>query len=231
MCNTNKTLEEKWATWIICLSIVTFLLCGSAIALWTLKRDVPIVQHKVSFSVDSLGREVYSKSDVDSLIGIVQNQERVLSQKYQYLMEEHSKEDTSKTLITFIVGAIISVCGFFGYKSFKDIKDHGTKIAETKAIDVAKREITERLPELLHQAMTNYYKNESIEVIEQRITQNLNTSFLPYIDALVAEKVEDIKKEVLDELNKQESPSEKEIIEETSTTEIEDGVDSSSLFQ
>lgn len=206
MGDQNKTLEEKWATWIIGLSITVFLICGAAIALWTLKRDMPIVQHKIVFAKDSLGNEIYSKSDVDSLISIVQNQERALSQKYQYVMEERAKEDSSKTLITFIVGVIISVCGFFGYKSFKDIKDHGAKIAENKAQEVAKNEITERLPDLLRQEMTNHYKDESLEVIEQRITQNLSNSFLTYIDTVVAEKVEDVKTEIFDDINNPAAP-------------------------
>lgn len=230
MSESNKTLEEKWATWIIGLSITVFLVYGAAIALWTLKKDAPIVQHKLVFAKDSLGNEIYSKSDVDSLISIIQNQERALSQKYQYVMEERAKEDSSKTLITFIVGIIISVCGFFGYKSFRDIKDHGAKIAENKAQEVAKKEITERLPELLRQEMTNQYKGESMEVIEQRITQNLNNSFLTYIDTVVAEKVEDVKTEILDDINNPAAPERAANVEQDDPENATQATDSSTMF-
>lgn len=230
MSDQNKTLEEKWATWIIGLSITAFLTCGAAIALWTLNRDVPIVQHKVIFAKDSLGNEIYSKCDVDSLINIIQNQERALSQKYQYVMEERAKEDSSKTLITFIAGVIISVCGFFGYKSFKDIKDHGTKIAENKAQEVAKKEISDRLPELLRQEMTNQYKGESMEVIEQRITQNLSNSFLTYIDNVVAEKVEDVKTEILDDINNPAAPERATNVGPDNPENAVQAIDTSALF-
>ena len=198
MSYLDKSLEEKWATWVIGLSIATFLICGAAIALWTFKSDVPIVQHKIVFSTDSIGNEVYSKSGVDSLINIVQSQERMLSQKYQYVMEERSKEDSSKTLITFIVGAIISVCGFFGYKSFKDIKDYGGKIAETKAVETANKLINEHLPGMMNIEMTKIYKGQSIDVIKQSIIQELTTTLEQYIDTALAEKVEEMKKEVSD---------------------------------
>lgn len=225
MSDQGKSLEEKWATWIICLSIVTFLICGAAIALLNLKRDVPIVQHKVILSTDTLGKEVYSKDQIDSLILVVQSQERALSQKYQYLMEERSKEESSKTLITFIVGAIISVCGFFGYKSFKDIKEHGEKIAENKAVETAKSTINEQLPDMMNKEMTKIYKGQSVEVIKQKLAQELTTTLESYIDSALAEKAEDIKAEVIDQLNNPEEPADNEIKEE-----VEEKQDTASLF-
>lgn len=225
MSDQSKSLEEKWATWIICLSIVTFLICGAAIALLNLKRDVPIVQHKVILSTDTLGKEVYSKDQIDSLILVVQSQERALSQKYQYLMEERSKEESSKTLITFIVGAIISVCGFFGYKSFKDIKEHGAKIAENKAVETAKSTINEQLPDMMNNEMTKIYKGQSVEVIKQKLAQELTTTLESYIDSALAEKAEDIKAELIEQLNNPEVPVDNEIKEE-----VEEKQDSSSLF-
>lgn len=197
MCEQNKSLEDKWATWIIGLSIVTLLSCGFAIAYNILSRESPIVQHKVVFATDSLGDEIYSKSQVDSLIIVVQNQERALSQKYQYILEERQKEESSKTLITFIVGAIISVCGFFGYKSFTDIKKHGEKIAENKAVKTAEKILKAQLPDMLNTEMTNYYKGQSIEVIKQSLSQELTTTLESYIDAVVAENAENMKKEIL----------------------------------
>lgn len=198
MSNTQKTLEEKWATWIIGMSILTFLICGATIAVIQFNRDIPIVHHKIVFATDSLGSEVYSKTQVDSLIYVVQSQERALSQKYQYLIKERSQENTSQTLITFVVGAILSVCGFFGYKSFKDIRDHGEKIAEQKALETAQSIIEGQLPEMMRKEMTNIYKGQSIDVIKSSLTQELTTTLELYVDAELAEKVEEIKQELHD---------------------------------
>lgn len=226
MVDFGKTLEEKWATIIIGCSIITFLVCGAAIAFLNFQREVPIVQHKVVFSTDSLGSEVYSRSQVDSLILVVQNQERTLSQKYQYLMEERSKEESSQTLITLIAGAIISVCGFFGYKSFKDIKEHGAKIAENKAVETAQSIMNEQLPDMMNNEMTKIYKGQSIEVIKQKLSQELTTTLESYIDTALAEKAEEIKAEVLDQLNNPGTSVEKETKKET-----EEAIDSSNLFE
>lgn len=225
MNDQKKSLEEKWATWIIGLSIATFLICGSTIALLNLKREVPIVQHKVVFATDSLGREMYSQGQVDSLILIIQNQERALSQKYQYILEEREKDDASKTLITFIVGAIISVCGFFGYKSFKDIKDHGEKIAENKAVETAQSIITAKLPEMMNNEMTKIYKGQSIEVIKQSLSQELTATLESYVDTSLAEKADDMKKEIIEGINSRVDLDENDKNQPgTTSTKIEDSI-------
>lgn len=225
MNDQKKSLEEKWATWIIGLSIVTFLICGSTIAVLNLKCKVPIVQHKVVFATDTLGREMYSRSQVDSLIFILQDQERALSQKYQFILEERKKDDESKTLITFIVGAIISVCGFFGYKSFKDIKDHGEKIAENKAVETAKNIIMAQLPSMMDNEMTKIYKGQSIEVIKLSLSQELTATLEKYIDTTLAEKAEDMKKEIIEGINTRVDLDESEKSKpDTTSTKIDDSI-------
>lgn len=228
MNNQERTLEEKWATWVIGLSIATFLVCGVTIGLLNCNREIPIVQHKVVFATDSLGNDVYSKSQVDSLILIVQNQERTLSQKYQYILEERKKEESSRTMITFIVGAIISVCGFFGYKSFRDIKKHGEKIADKKAVETAQNTIKAQLPELLNTEMTKIYKGQSIDVIKQSLSQELTATLELYLDAIVAEKVEDMKKEIIADIN---NPAEAENKDQEQQGEANTKIEDSILFE
>lgn len=186
---------------------------------------MPIVQHKVVFATDTLGREMYSRSQVDSLIFILQDQERALSQKYQFILEERKKDDESKTLITFIVGAIISVCGFFGYKSFKDIKDHGEKIAENKAVETAKNIIMAQLPSMMDNEMTKIYKGQSIEVIKLSLSQELTATLEKYIDTTLAEKAEDMKKEIIEGINTRVDLDESEKSKpDTTSTKIDDSI-------
>lgn len=224
MSDYNQSLEEKWATWIIGLSIVTFLICGTALALLNIKREAPIVQHKVEFATDSTGQEKYSKSQVDSLILVIQSQERALSQKYQYILEKRERDDSSKTLITFVIGAIISICGFFGYKSFKDIKEHGEKIAEKKAVETAQSIISAQLPEMMSREMTKIYKAQSVEVIKQSLLQELTSTLESYIDAAVAEKIEDLKADALENSDPIDSDKEEQGKSEDANAKIEDSI-------
>ena len=93
-------------------------------------KPAPIEVH-LSVAPDTLPTQViFDKSDIDSLFSIIQRQERLLSEKYDYVLEQKENEFKWQTYISFIIGIIVSICGFFGYKSLRELKEEVR--AETK---------------------------------------------------------------------------------------------------
>ncbi len=187
------TLFDKWAIWIIGLSITAFLLCSLSIAIITFHRRAPIQRHLINVSqVDSINENHYNQAGIDSLIQVVSSHEELLYERYQYIIEEKAKEESTRTLGTFIIGIVLSVCGFFGYKSFHDVK----RVANNVAQETAQETVKSELPALLNSEMTKFYKNQPEDVLKEKIKTQLTMELQDYID----QSIEPIKSR-LDEID------------------------------
>ena len=184
-------LRDKMEAWIMFVLILGFIFCCVYYFCFSTSK-MPSVS-KVVVQVEQLdsliGSEAYSKEEMDSLIAVVKNYELKLDEKYQYLLEKREDDDRFKTWGALLVGLFVSVLGFFGYKSFKDIKSHCEEIAKleatTKANEIATRQaettaalkaneyLEGHIDEKINEAMTAHYNDEATSVLKQRIIDEL----------------------------------------------------------
>lgn len=206
---TSYELRDKMEAWIMFILILAFIGC-SGYYFYCSTTNMPSVRKVVveTAQVDSLGMDVvYSREQVDSVIDVVKNYELKLDEKYQYLLEKREDDDRFKTWGALLIGLFVSVLGFFGYKSFKDIKNHSEEIAKTEANNIAASVATtqaettatlktneyleQHLDAKITEAMTAHYNDEATNVLKQRIINELR----PVIDEMIEAKMRDAQEE------------------------------------
>lgn len=202
---TSYELRDKMEAWIMFVLILAFISC-SGYYFYCSTTNMPSVRKVIveTAQVDSLGVEaVYSREHVDSIIEVVRDYELKLDEKYQYLLEKREDDDRYKTWGALLIGLFVSVLGFFGYKSFKDIKNHSEEIAKAEAHNIAgnvaisqaettatlktNEYLEQHLEAKITEAMTTYYNDEATNVLKQRIVDELR----PVLDEMIEARMRD----------------------------------------
>lgn len=206
---TSHELRDKMEAWIMFVLILALIVC-SAFYFCCSTANLPSVRKVVVeiSQVDSMRTNMaYSCMQMDSLIAAVKDYELKLDEKYQYLLEKREDDDRFKTWGALLIGLFVSVLGFFGYKSFKDIKNHSEEIARTEsnhiansiATSIAESTAAQKTNEYLDQhlaakiseAMTAYYNEESTNVLKQRIIDELMPVITEVIDTRLRDRQDD----------------------------------------
>lgn len=196
----NKTYEDYWLTTILGVLIVGLFVCVAVFVVASITKQRPIVEHHIYIEkVDSVAdMPVYTKEGIDSLVMIVAAHDRDLAEKYQYAMEERSNEDYARSFVVVVVGALISVLGFFGYKSFKDIKEHGKQISKDASEKEARLTVKKILPDMIKQEITREFEGQTIKTLEERLHNSLTTEMQKYTDDIINNQAKDIERKFRD---------------------------------
>lgn len=232
----NKTYEDYWLTTILGVLIVGLFVCVTVFIVSAIVKQRPIVEHHVYVCEkrDSLGdTTVYEKEAIDSLVMSVAAHDRDLAEKYQYAIEERSNEDYARSFIVIVVGVLISVLGFFGYKSFKDIKEHGKQISKDASEKEARLTVKRILPDMIKNEITREFEGQTVKTLEERLHNSLTIELQKYADNAINEQAKDIEKRfrdlIKDELfNK--SDKEQAFCSEKNDTEFATDEDINKLF-
>lgn len=216
--STNDDTSTLQTTDIILVACVIAILFVTAF--WTCKMcckpDVQPVRIEVVTS-DSLSQKNYlSKEQADSLIEVVKHHEQELAERYQYALEQKINQDQYYSLGTFVVGVILSLFGFFGYKSMKSIEEKANKDAERAAKqtseDVTKDYLTERLQGLVAIAAENIFKSVGAETMKAKVQEETIKHDDEYIDS----QLKNIKDELLNIIQSQQQQNGDGQIEDSS---------------
>lgn len=206
---TSYELRDKMEAWIMFVLILAFIGC-SGYYFYRSTTNMPSVRKVVveMAQMDSIGSETaYSREQLDSIIDVVRDYEMKLDEKYQYLLEKREDDDRFKTWGALLIGLFVSVLGFFGYKSFKDIKNHSEEIAKSEANNIAGSVATsqaeatatlktneyleQHLDVKITEAMTAHYNGEATNVLKRRIIDELR----PVIDEMIEARMRDAQEE------------------------------------
>lgn len=199
--NKNKTYEDYWLTTILGVLIVGLFVCVTVFIVSTIIKQRPIVEHHIYVCEkrDSVGDTVvYGKAALDSLVMCVAAHDRDLAEKYQYAIEVRSNEDYARSFVVIVVGALISVLGFFGYKSFKDIKEHGKEISKEASKNEVQHTVKTILPDMFRQEITREFEGQTIKTLEERLHTSLTIEMQKYTDNAINEQTEDLEKRFRD---------------------------------
>lgn len=146
---------------------------------------------------DSLGRVSQdASSQVDTLMTLMDRHEHLLQDKYQHILEQKEIFNDVLTLGGMLLAVVLSLFGFFGYKSLNSIED---KVKEQV------NQLTDNLFKQQFEAYKNSTKEELIDKIEINVREVVSRSFSEYkqsanhsIDKKVKASIEDKTVEVND---------------------------------
>jgi len=132
---SKSILPDIFAYIMILLCVVGMLV--SAYVLFERPRTTEVVVHVCQ--IDSLEHDyVLSAADAAALFQEIEKKELRLEERYNYVLEQSENEFRWQTYISLIISVIVAICGFFGYKSIKDLQDDVRKESKMIATDTAK---------------------------------------------------------------------------------------------
>ena len=140
MSNNKSSLNNIIASIILGLSAIILI---SLLWIWVIKiPKTDRIPGKITIELHSDSTLVMSAEDrtviIDSLNTIMQRREQLLANKYQYVIEKRAIEDSLFSIGSILVGIIIAILGFFGFKSFQTIEEKAHQIAKETAKTTAK---------------------------------------------------------------------------------------------
>ena len=131
----SQACVEKAGHWLLLISSLVLIILCLFVGYQSIRK--PVI-HKFYITTvadsDSL-LMAQSTAKIDSLMAMIVNHEQQLSEKYQYIVEKEDNENTFLSIGTMLVGVVISIAGFFGYKSMKDIKNESLRMARQTVED------------------------------------------------------------------------------------------------
>ena len=225
--NSNiKTADIIMVSCVVAILIVSaFWCCRTCI-----KPEIQPIRIEITAS-DSLKRANYlSKEQADSLITIIKRHERELAERYQYALEQKMDQDQYLSFGTFLVGVVLSIFGFFGYKSIKSIEEKANKDAERAAKqtseDVTKSYLNEKLDGKVSIAAEKIFNSIGADTMKAKVVEETIKHDDEYINSLIANIEKDLKEYI-----RQDSKNQDESAEAVQPkSDSQDSDDSSSMF-
>lgn len=131
------------------------------------------VHYKIDygFVVDSAGAvSPQSRAAADSIIHAIERHERLLEDKYQYVINQQSNAQDLLAIGGVVLGIIVSIVGFFGYTTLQSIEEK----ARTSAKDAADSAFKQRVKELQEQELNRQIKDVVSPSVDKQILDAVN---------------------------------------------------------
>ena len=117
---------------------------------------------------DSTGRVLPStQHQVDSLLAVMERHEYLLQDKYEYILEQKEIFNDVLTLGGMLLAVVLSLFGFFGYKSLNAIEENVKEQAKITANNAAQSSFKEKFDEYKREAKTELEEHIKAQVKEQ----------------------------------------------------------------
>lgn len=131
--------DNKFSTFLNYTACLVILVCiigivYGMIAYFTQSKNIQEYQIVLTVSPDSIYNEEKFSYYTDSLMQVINKHEHVIEERYNAILEEKYNTQQYWTIAGIHTTVVITILGFFGYKSFKDI--------ETKCVDISKTTTT-----------------------------------------------------------------------------------------
>ena len=148
--------DSKFSTFLNYMAGVIVAICiigivyGSVIYL-TQSRNVQKYQIVLTVSPDSIYNDNKFSYYTDSLIQVINRHEHILEDRYNAILEEKYNTQQYWTIAGILTTIVISILGFFGYKSFKDIESKCVEISKATTANI----VQESLLSIVKSEMSN----------------------------------------------------------------------------
>lgn len=156
----------------ICIvSLVSLLFlnkCQQRKTVATMQRVVVVVDSTcLSNTTDNLSKVV------DSLNVVIKNYETLLDAKYNVLIDKKEENDNLLSAASIIVGIIVSILGFFGFKSFQSIEEKAKRIAEENTNNYLKDNLKSKLYDVVNSEYLNKITDTTTKNIEEGVVKKI----------------------------------------------------------
>lgn len=214
MCEIKK-FNDYAGTVILVLTVVAALsvLCFYAFSknFLKVKQEEKVVCVIATDSTGVVTPESYALAE--SVKNAFDIQEHVIEDKYKYIIEQKERTQDYLTWGGLIITIILSIFGFFGYKSLSSIEDriknsvqdNATNEAVAKAIDYAEKELES------YEKKTTESLDEKVKNKEESLSNKIDAKFGRSKKEILDEAAESAKTSVISEYNRTIAPKEAEI--------------------
>ena len=142
----------------------------------------------------------------------MQRREQLLANKYQYVIEKRAIEDSLFSIGSILVGIIIAILGFFGFKSFQTIEEKAHQIAKETAKTTAKETAKSAAKETAKTTAKETAKSTAEEVAKIEAQNYLNKNIRSNVNSAIQENflaeiknsiAESLKSDIIDQLREE----------------------------
>lgn len=199
----QTSLLEKWAIWIVGLCFVLLLIGMGCFVFNKTVLTPKVAKLEIRMFSDSLsGDATYSKKEVDSLIAITKQTLDSYQHHFETETMQKEQEDVYKSFGALLLSVIVGLCGFFGFKSFKDIKEKGEQtakdvatniakeVAETAAKKAAETYLESKLPEVVDKQFEKSFKATTVNSIKESVKTEVVPQILQILQNSSADDAE-----------------------------------------
>jgi len=143
-------------------------------------------------SVDSLPKDVVlSAADAVAVMTELEKKEIELEDRYNYVLQQRENEFRWQSYMSYVIGIIVAICGFFGYKSIRELKDDVSKMVSDSAEKETRKFLDEKLGEMVNrkvfEIMNGVYKSEATNVAIAQLKKELIVYFDDYFENMILE--------------------------------------------
>ena len=160
--------NEIAATVILTISAICVVV---AIVIFAIGSKREVIKHEYTYTikVDSTGNVTpTAQLQLDSMISTIKHHEHLIQDRYDYVLEQRENSQDYLTVGGIFVTVILSIFGFFGYKSFRNIEEDAKasakKIAADKAEEIANEKAT-NVATKLNNSLNNELKKEQQKIL------------------------------------------------------------------
>lgn len=191
----EKTTSSRCINWGTVGGLVMILICACGIIApfiiqnWNHKTS-EIAVHVCP--IDSIPQDmVLNSADAAVFVKELSRKETEIEEKYNYMLQQKENEFRWQSYMSYVIGIIVAICGFFGYKSIRDLKDDVSKTVSDSAEKETRKFLDEKLGEMVNrkvfEIMDGVYKSEATNVAVAQLKKELIVYFDNYFENMIFE--------------------------------------------
>lgn len=150
-------------------------------------QEKEYVEITITTSVDSTGCiSSVDKASIDSLTNVIKRANSNLYDRYYHSLKKEDNGNFYFTIGGFFLSIILSVFGFFGYRSFKSIEDRAELVAQDKAnerVGIGISQMKNDIDIISKNAVDRWGKAQT-EELQQQFSTLMSDTITPTINEL-----------------------------------------------
>lgn len=203
----RKSSADRWELIIIslCVILLLFGVFTYVVKQWWLIPEPQRIE-VVIVPQDSLCTAYgYEIESLDSLVSNINK--IIISNESKYEQLTRSQDDERfKSLASMLLGIVSAIALFFGYKSFRDIREKGEEMSRNVAADSATHTAKEEAKKYLESQLPNIVRQEiDNETYKKSVVDTIKASIITDLKPLVLKELKDFNKDQCEDVEEKDT--------------------------